>query len=112
MCVSPAPPAATARRRGRGGPPGRRSPAAAAPTDLCRLRWPGWGADRSFVPREDVVGHAPQILGLAACLGQRRGRFAMRLGSQLSGPLEAEKADVGEFAMSLVASMWLSELLV
>jgi hypothetical protein len=34
------------------------------------------------------------------------------LGGELAGPLEAEEADVGEFAMSLVASTGLAELLV
>src|SRR6476646_2463025 len=110
MVSCPVRPAAAAPRRDRAGPPGRRSPAAAAL--LSRLRCPGWGAVRSFVPREDVVGHAPQVLGLAARLGQRRGRLPVRVGGQLASPVEAEKADVGEFAMSLVASMWLAELLV
>src|SRR5215218_343050 len=36
----------------------------------------------------------------------------MRFGRQLAGPLEPEQADVGELAMSLVAAVGLSKLLV
>src|SRR5437868_3420079 len=110
MCASPARPAAAARRRARAGRRACRS----RPEDVrwCRLRGPGWGAVRSFVPREDVVGDAPQVVGRPFRPGQCGRGFGMGLGGELAGPLEAEEADVGEFAMSLVAPMWLAELLV
>src|SRR5215207_4593787 len=110
MCASPARPAAAARRRAGAGRPGRRSRSGAA--GCCRLRCPGWGAVRSFVPCENVVGHALQIVCVSAGLRQRRNRLRVRLGREIAGPVEPEKADVSEFAMSLVASMWLAELLV
>src|SRR5262245_17758323 len=67
---------------------------------------------RSFVPGEDVVGYPPQLRCVSGGFGEVVKRLRMRLGRKLTRPLEAVKADVGEFAMSLVASARLAEPLV
>src|SRR5436305_12563096 len=60
----------------------------------------------------DEVGYAFQVSRVALRLTQCLARLLVGGGGELSGLFEAEQADIGDFAMTLIRALGLAELLV